>query len=255
MNFNSVLQNKPQQNGVHRSKFIILASSYKEGGKCVGTIKLNDENGKPACQLARLVTQNDGAIPDCWLQFKNNSKQCVSIEILDTVECWVKSTPTNIQPENYLVLLPDGLQQPWLSHQKFNPYSIDQLNEINKYITGALSNSNYIFHDNHPTILPETLMEYKNKEQQSHSLELRLINHIWLKHCTYNNKIKTRASFWCGNVYYENIRVTDPLYSDPNITNLDKCLTLFSIANKPFEYDQKYYKLLASIIPIRDYTS
>lgn len=233
MFINQNQQNIFQPYGFHRSKFIILASSSKIGGMCVGAIKLSDENGNPTCQLVRLVTDDpntNGAIPSFWLD--NNG-----IEILDTVECWVKPTPTNIQPENYLIFKPTN-DSPWLSHQKFDQNSSDQYNVLANSLSYTLLTTGSIFYNNDRRIDPDLLKQVS----YPHSLELRFINHIRLYHNNYN---KTRADFDYNSQHYTNISVTDPRYYHYSQIDLYNCIALFSIGNL---FNGFHYKILASII-------
>ncbi len=232
--------NQNQQNifqppyGFHRSKFIILAISSKIGGKCVGAIKLSDENGYSTCQLVRLVTDDpntNGAVPSIW--FDNNG-----IEILDMVECWVRPTPTDIQPENYLIFGPAN-NSPWLSHQKFDQFSSDQYNMLTNIINCTVLNTGSIFYNNNRRLHPDLLKQ----TPYPHSLELRFINHIQLYHNNYN---KTRADFDYNNEHYSNISVTDSRYYHYRQLDLYNCFALFSIGNL-FD-DGFHYKILASII-------
>ena len=220
-----------------RTRFIVLACSYKHGGRCVAGIDLQ------AKKLVRLISKNaetNYAIPkeECFMNFQ-------SLQPLDIIEIDIlEKAPLNgAQTENYFVSLPlikAFLGQatisdivPYAFKSKLSPYPFDSKDAF-------LNHEAYYYRDYSLCLI------------KAYSLSLRAVQNK-------SGETKTKISF---NVYKfggEKVSlvdycVTDPMYTifengnREGKTNLGKAWLLISLGQD--DDSDKYYKYVSGIIDV-----
>lgn len=205
-------------------RFVCLANSYKEGGRCVAGIEV-DENNSPIFdndrpRWIRPISQNNhGEIP-------NNVAQ--NLNILDIVEIEsIDPHPQGYQSENITFEL-NSLNV--VGH--FDLHDLDELCDDLQTIFG-----------NRGKAISQDVID-----DLEHSLMLVSIENFEILSKTYPdkpNKSQLRLVFQYNGHGYD-LPITDP--SINNINSLNNCEHVFLTLSVGVEFNGWYYKLVAGII-------
>jgi len=215
------------------ARFVCLANSYKEGGRCVAGIVLDAQN-----HPVREQGNPKWIRPICKTEYGEIPTHLVDnisfiINLLDVVKIEVSDYPDlqTHQPENALF--------DFNSLQVIGKY--DQRNLIALYASHRL-----IFGNRGKAVAKE------NIHRQNHSLMFVKTNafEVWQRVFPDNPKPQVRIKFtYCGNPY--DLPVTDPVFLEKYQSNpafykdyrqMDMTLSL------GIEHQDWYYKLIAGII-------
>ncbi|MCL2328382.1 MAG: hypothetical protein FWC39_07700 [Bacteroidetes bacterium] len=210
-------------------RFVCLANSFKEGGRCVAGIMLDEnnnpilENGNPKWVRPVCNTEH-GEVP---------THLAVNINLLDIIEIKVLSYPNlnSYQSENAL----------------FEGNSLCVTGKYDKTKLHVLYDSNRLIFNNSPKVISEDHIKKQNR-----SLMFVKITDFEAYQITYedDSKPKTRMKFtYYGNQY--DLPVTDPVFlqkyqSNPEFvkdySRIDITLSIGIV------HEGWYYKLIAGII-------
>lgn len=211
-------------------RFVCLANSYKEGGRCLAGIQVDEENnpiflnGKP--KWVRPVCKSlHGEIPQYYV---------AHLTILDIVEIEMlegASTDT-YQVENVYFLTS--------SVRKAGDYPQESLAQL-------CANQSLIFGGKSKVISEEEIQTHRE------SLMLISVTQFEVREKVYEDstKPKLRLSFLFGDTYYTDFPITDPIFlyryhSDKGFTRpVDKLYLCLSIS---VAWQSLHYKLVAGII-------
>lgn len=212
-----------------KKRFVCLANSYKEKGRCVAGIELDKKNNpillerpkwiRPISDLAH------GEIPNEIVE---------NYQILDIIELeTIKENPTGYQSEN-VTFKTDSIQ-------KIDTFDKNKLEHF-------CENPKYIFLTRYPSLSKEVIQEL------DHSL-------IFIKPSTFKVIEKTyegashpkhRLVFEYNGFEYD-FSITDPVFlakyqhNHNLLDEIDELYLCLSVGVK-FEKTEKYYKLVAGII-------
>lgn len=211
-----------------QTQFVCLANSYKEGGRCVAGILL--ENGHPVMEndkpkwIRPVCKTAHGEIP---LQFVSN------VNLLDIIE---------IDAVNYV---PDGFQS---ENALFDTNSIKILGKFpEKDIIDLCDNSEIlIFGNRGKAVAPEIAQLLPNSLRM---LETENFNVIEKKYEN-NSNPKLLLSFIYNNTSYE-IPITDPLFLEAYKANKDllsNSSKVFIVISLGILYNNWHSKLVAGIL-------
>jgi hypothetical protein len=210
-------------------RFVCLANSFKEGGRCVAGIVL-DENNKPILEngnpkwIRPICNTAHGEIP---------THLAVNINILDIIEIKVLCYPNlnSYQSENAL----------------FENNILCVVGKYDKTKLNVLYDSDRLIFGNQGKAISEDRIN-----EQNHSLIFVKSTDFKLYQKTYedNQKVQTRIQFiYCGNQY--DLPVTDPDFLKKyqlnsefinNYSQIDMTISIGVVHNG------WYYKLIAGII-------
>ena len=211
-------------------RFVCLANSFKEGGRCLAGVILNDNNSSI---LKDSNIQWIRPVMDSTYFGEVKTELASTIKVLDILEIEVLEYPNldDYQSENALFVEN--------TIQIVGKYDKDKLDVF-------CDSRSLIFGNKGKAISEDDIIEH------NHSLMFIKINHLEIYQKTYNDKPKpqTRGIFtYYGNEY--DLPITDPVFLKryqfkPNflIENKQIYLTL-SIG---IEHNAWYYKLIACII-------
>lgn len=210
-----------------KKKAAILTKSSKLGGYCVAGVDLNTG------EWVRFVSDDaltHGALSSAGITYEDeNSCKPLDVVLVDVL----RKAPSAYQPENYLV----NSRERW---KKVGECTLsDVLNthpeEVHPYVYG---NSG-------------PFVDGKEINNIGYSLTLVKVSSLTINHTNnmYNDKPKTKASFFYNGRQYNNISVTDPdYYSVPDGTKLTNAYLVISLPDAPFP-ENHYYKFVAKIYP------
>jgi hypothetical protein len=210
-------------------RFVCLANSFKEGGRCVAGIILDNNNNpirqngciqwiRPVCNTAH------GEIPN---------RLALNINILDILEIEVLNfpNPNSYQSENAL----------------FVENSISKVGIFDRDNLNTLQNTNNLIFGNRGKAISEEDITALN-----HSLMLVATNdfEIYQKNYEDNPKPQTRIKFTYKKNQYD-LPITDPVFlqnyqNNPHCT--DNHSTIYLTLSIGVVYNGWYYKLVAGII-------
>ena len=216
-------------NTMPKVRFVCLANSFKEGGRCVAGIALDEnnnpilENGNPKW-VRPICNTTHGEIPIHLV---------ANVNILDIIEIEVLSHPdlNSYQSENVL----------------YEESSFHLIGSYNKNNLNILYASNHLIFGNRGKAISEDDINRHN-----HSLMFIKTTDFEAYQKTYadNPKPQIRMNFtYCGNQY--DFPVTDPVFLKKYQTNPDLVNTYSQIdmtLSIGVEHKGWYYKLIAGII-------
>ena len=218
-------------------KFIVLACSYKHGGRCVAGIDLQNK------RLIRLVSRDGAtnyAIPkeECYL----NNRSLVPLDVIE-VELVEKAPRNGAQTENYVVSSPliksfigkakEEDIKPYKFKSEKSPYPFDSKDEF-------LNHGAYYYKDYSLCLVPAYSIILEN-----------------VKNAEGNDK--TKASFDIYKYNKEKIRLTNYAVTDPSFmlfdgrnkierTVIGKAWLLISLGQD--DDSDNYYKYVSGIIDV-----
>lgn len=210
-------------------RFVCLANSFKEGGRCVAGIVLDSNNNpirpngniqwiRPVCNTAH------GEIPNCL---------ALNINVLDILEIEVVSYPNlnSYQSENAL-FIENSIQKIGI----FNKNNLNTLQDANRLIFGnrgkAISEENIISQNRSLMFIAATDFEIFQRNYEDNPYP----------------RIRIRFSY-NGNQY--DLPITDPIFLHNYQNNphfFDNHNTLFLTLSIGVVHNGWYYKLVAGII-------
>ncbi len=212
------------------ARFVCLANSFKEGGKCLAGVEL-DENNNPVIKNGRpkwirpICNTEHGEVP---------SHLCRHLKILDIVEIEVTSIPNvvNYQSENIL----------------FNEDSIKVVGNYERNRLNILcDNRNLIFGNKGKAVSKDVIGDL------TYSLMLIKVNSFEINERSYENtpdKTQIRMIFNYKEKKYD-LPITDPVFlnkyeNDPNSIPTDH--ETFLSLSLAVEWSDWFYKLVAGVI-------
>jgi hypothetical protein len=208
-------------------RFVCLANSIKEGGRCLAGIQLNNNND------AIIVNNGPKWIrPICKTQYAQVYTHWVThIKLLDIVEIESTGFPKNptYQSENLY-------------------FKDDDLKVTGKFDYNKLSN----LCDDRPLIFGNWGKVLSEEEILflDHSLLLLKVNQFEFSTKTYSDKSKVRISFFHQDIDYD-FPVTDPVLAnnyqqDPDLLKTAK--EIYLCVSIGIGFQGQYYKLVAGVI-------
>lgn len=211
-----------------KKQIIILTKSRKHTAKCVvGIDVINNE-------LIRLVTEDESihySLTDEHLTYEDNSV----VEIFDLVEVeFIKAKPNVHQPENWLID----------TDKKFKKLEPNTYNreKFLSMIKQNLTNDEYIY-CNTASFLTKNEFDTVKK-----SIILAVVEDVEFTF-SYSNSIK--VSFNYNNKYYDKLSFTKEYYQDKNCQKALAIITLPDGEDNFCKENEKYYKFVANLIPIK----
>lgn len=214
-----------------RVRFVCLANSYKEGGRCLAGIELDDNNNaikkhgqpkwiRPVCNTPHGEVPNQIAEP---------------FSILDILELEVKEyRPENYQSENAL----------------FNKASIRKIGVFDKRNLEELcEHKKYIFSTRYDSLSEEVVQELYHSLMLIKPETFEVISKV---HQERPDKLQHRLSFFYNGVQYD-FSITDPVFLQRYQQNhkcmegIEQVFLCLSVGLK-FSMTNRYYKLVAAII-------
>jgi hypothetical protein len=213
------------------TRMVCLANSFKEGGRCIAGIELDNENKvvlqngrpkwiRPVCSTPHSEVPNSIAEP---------------FKLLDIIELEItERRPENYQSENVL----------------FKEKSIRKTGVFNKnLLVNYCDNTKYIFSTSYASLSEEVI------SQLDHSLLLIKLNSFEIiekPNEQHPDKPKYRFVFTHNNIKYD-FPITDPSFlkryqkSKDFIKEITEVILCLSLGIK-FPPTERYYKLVAGII-------
>jgi hypothetical protein len=210
-------------------RFVCLANSKKEGGRCLAGIELDNMN-KPKIEAGHLKWIR----PICETQYGEVPEYLVRhINVLDVVEIFVTGYPSakSYQSENVFFLQK--------SIQVIGQFSLANIAQL-------CSKQDLIFGN------PGKALTEQEITVLTYSLILLRIDQFKIRETTFDERPKLRLAFTLEEHHYE-LPVTDVVFflkykADPAcLKNVKELFVTVSLSIK-FK-DELYYKLVAAIIP------
>ena len=222
--------------------FLVLACSFKNGGRCVAGIDLSEKyKVKPFVRLVSKDVDSDYAIPveDCLIDGKNEIQPLDIIK----VDLLAKMPSNGAQTENYIADLP--LVKQFVGREK--------VEKLPEFVRPAPNGFFYPFDTKDPFL---SVAKYKSYTHYSLQL-VRAYNVNFYKKSNSMGDSKTKISFdiYVGNtkVTLSDYSVTDPNYyitsegiNNAKVTHLSKAYLLISLG--PSNDSSVYYKFVSGII-------
>lgn len=204
-------------------EIVILTKSSKNNGYCVAGIDVNDNKW---VRLISSDTESHGALFNNNIQYQDKT----FCDILDVVRVPIlKEDPNKHQPENILI----NSEKCWEKINKFKLSDVFKIHpiETHQYLLG---NADYYLTAGQINTI-------------GHSLILVKVSNLIINH---PRDKTTKANFIYNSTQYENISVTDQnLYSVENGKKFSDAILVMSLPAVPF--NQKYFKFIAKIFPIK----
>ena len=219
-------------------KLLILAVSYKNGGLCVAGVNLDD------LQYVRIGYPKENecaAIPPYKFKKKTANGE-TQLKVLDVLDVDVEKMDNNgCQSENY-----------WL--KKVNSYGgVLSLSDID-LIYSKIEKKDFIFSNNFDWVNNDDICSINN------SLQFVKVNNFTVStYMDIKGNLKLKASFYYNEKYYNNIRVTDSVFSaypkcygnNQKTCNQQKAYIMVSLPYDKWSIEHgRFYKYVAGIILI-----